>query len=247
MLILPLLESIKIPEDPEKRCQLLGLADKPTTKKSLIALLQDVLLLPYGVTADGEAPAGMSPYSFKRVIANGWKAEELENFKKGICRFLCSGVFPDKDALVLLVLASADTRFSVATPAIAELGKMNSSLDWCDPDLTAPIYTLFLGNGAKIAERKTSPCSARVRQKLLQFLLKSRGKGINTVRGIQVIFEALFGQSTNQKCKVLALQFTENLVKEWVIYRQLHFHRVSTEFSPIFSPLNLQRSNWIDW
>lgn len=214
LLILPLLESIKIPEDPEKRSQLLGLADKPRTRKSLIALLQDVLLLPYGLTADGETPAGMSPYAFKRVIKNNWRADELEMFKKGICRFLCNGVFRENDSLALLVLASADTRFSVATPAIAELGKMNSSLDWCDPDLMAPLYTLFLGNESKISERKTLPCSARVRQKLLQFLLKSRGKGINTVRGIQVIFEALFGKNTNQKCKVLALQFTENLVKE---------------------------------
>lgn len=48
MLILPLLESIKIPEDSEKRLSLLGLADKPSTKKQFIALLQDVLLLPYG-------------------------------------------------------------------------------------------------------------------------------------------------------------------------------------------------------
>lgn len=159
-------------------------------------------------------PAGMSPYSFKRVIANGWKAEELERFKKGIARFLCSGVFPERDILALLILASADTRFSVATPAIAELNKMNSSLDWTDPELTAPIYSLFLGNGEKIPERKTTPCSARVRQKLLQYFLKIRGKGINTVRGIQVIFESLFGKNTNQKCKVMALQFTENLIKE---------------------------------
>lgn len=156
----------------------------------------------------------MSPYSFKRVIANNWKAEELEQMKKGICRFLCGGVFPDADILVQLVLTSADTRFSVATPAIAELSKVNSSLDWTDPNLSAPFYTLFLGNASKIVERKTLGCSARVRQKLLQYLLKSRGKGINTVRGIQVIFEALFGENTNQKCKVLALQFTENLIKE---------------------------------
>lgn len=111
-------------------------------------------------------------------------------------------------------MASADTRFSVATPAIAELSKINSSLDWCDPQITAPLYTLILGNGSKIPERKTSACSARVRQKLLQYLLKSRGKGINTLRGIQVIFEALFGTHTNQKCKVLALQFAKNLVRE---------------------------------
>lgn len=214
MLVLPLLESIEIPKDPEKRSSLLGLGDKPSTKKQFLAMLQDVLLLPYGVTSDAEVPAGMSSYAFKRVIANGWKAEELENLKKGICRFLCSGVFCDQDILTLLVLASADTRFSVATPAIAELSKINTSVDWSDAETTAPLYTLFLGNGLKNAERKTSACSARVRQKLLQYLLKSRGKGINTVRGIQVIFEALFGENNNQKCKVLALQFAKNLIRE---------------------------------
>lgn len=214
MLVLPLLGEIKIPEDPQKRHSLLGLEDKPSTKKQLIALLQDVLLLPYGVTPEGEVPPGMSSYSFKRVIANNWKAEDLEQLKKGLCRFICGGVFSDSDALVLLVLASADTRFSVATPALAELNKVNSSLDWTDPILSAPFYTLFSGNGSKVVERKTSACSARVRQKLLQYLLKCRGKGINTVRGIQIIFEALFGEGTNQKCKVLALQFAENLIKE---------------------------------
>lgn len=166
------------------------------------------------VTAGVEIPAGMSGYSFKRVIANAWKAEELENLKKGICRLLCSGIFCDLDILTLLILASADTRFSVATPAISELGKINKTVDWTHPDVTAPLYTLFLGNSSKIADRKTTPCSARVRQKLLQYLLKSRGKGINTIRGMQVIFEALFGKNTNQKCKVQALQFTNNLVKE---------------------------------
>lgn len=48
MLVLPLLESIEIPKDPEKRSSLLGLGDKPSTKKQFMALLQDVLLLPYG-------------------------------------------------------------------------------------------------------------------------------------------------------------------------------------------------------
>lgn len=166
------------------------------------------------VTAVAEVPAGLSSYAFKRVIANAWTAEQLEQLKKGLCRFICAGVLPDRDALPLLVLASADTRFSVATPAIAELNKLNSSLDWTEPLLTAPLYTLFLGNGSKIVDRRTSACSTRVRQKLLGYLLKSRGRGINAVRGLQVIFESLFGATTSQKCKVLALQFTENLVKD---------------------------------
>lgn len=217
MLIVPLLEFIEIPKDSEKRISLLGLADKPFTKRQFLALLQDILLLPYGVTADTtDVPAGMSSYAFKRVISNGWKAEELENVKISIVKFLCSGVFSDQDILSNLVLASSDTRFSVATPAIAELSKVNATIDWTDLDITGPLYTLFLGNNLKNPERKTLPASARVRQKLLQYLLKSRGKGINTVRGIQIIFEALFGANNNQKCKVLALQFAKNLIQEYV-------------------------------
>lgn len=88
----------------------------------------------------------------------------------------------------------------------------HSSLDWTDPKLSSPLYTLFSGNGSKIPDRKTSPVSTRVRQKLFQHLLKCRGNGIITAKGIQVIFEALFGENTNQKCKVLALQFADKLI-----------------------------------
>lgn len=134
--------------------------------------------------------------------------------KKGIVRFICSGMFSDLDIFLLLVLASADTRFSVATPAIAELSKVVTVLDFTDPHVTMPLYSLFSGNGSNIAERKTTPCCARVRQKLLLYLIKCHGKGISVPKGIQVVFEGLFGTNTNQKCKVLSLQFAENLIKE---------------------------------
>lgn len=71
---------------------------------------------------------------------------------------------------------------------------------------------LFSGNGSKVPDRKTSSCSPRVKQKILQHLLKCRGPAINVAKGIQVIFEGLFGESSNQKCKVAALQFASNLV-----------------------------------
>lgn len=48
MLVIPLLGQIKIPSDPEKRATLLGLSDKPNTKKQFLNLLLDVFLLPYG-------------------------------------------------------------------------------------------------------------------------------------------------------------------------------------------------------
>lgn len=80
--------------------------------------------------------------------------------------------------------------------------------------MTAPLYVLFSGNGSKVPDRKTSPCSTRVKQKILQHLLKCRGSAINVAKGIQVIFEGLFGgeTSTNQKCKVASLQFASNLI-----------------------------------
>ncbi|KAH8398984.1 hypothetical protein KR222_007687, partial [Zaprionus bogoriensis] len=213
-LLLPILSEMKIPDDPAQRAELLQLKDKPAISASFLSLLQDVLLLPYGITQEQDVPPGLSPYSFKRVIANNWRAEELEKIKKGIVRFLCASVFSDNEIFVLLVVASADTRFSVATPAIAELSKLCTMLDFSTPAVTAPLYTLFIGNQSQLAERQTRPCCARVRQKLLQYLIRCRGKGINVGKGLQVIFDGLFGTNTSHKCKVLALQFVELMLKD---------------------------------
>lgn len=166
----------------------------------------------FSITKESEIPPGFSPYSFKRAMNDNLKAEDLESLKKGLVRFICSGAFTDQEILSLLVVASADTRFSVATPALQELSKISPSLDWSNAQLTAPLYTLFSGNGSKIPERKTTATNPRVRQKIFQYLLKCRGAGINTAKGIQVIFESLFGENTNQKCKVLALQFADILI-----------------------------------
>lgn len=213
-LLLPILSDMKIPDDPAKRSKLLDLENKPIIGANFLSLLQDVLLLPYGITQDQEVPPGLSPFSFKRIIANNWRAEDLEKVKKGIVRFLCGSVFTDVQIFVPLVVASADTRFSVATPAIAELSKLCTMLDFSNPAVTAPLYTLFAGNQNKLTDRQTRPCCARVRQKLLQYLIKCRGKSINVTKGLQVIFDGLFGTNTNQKCKVLALQFVELVLKE---------------------------------
>ncbi|XP_068144819.1 proteasome-associated protein ECM29 homolog [Drosophila tropicalis] len=213
-LLLPILGDLKIPEDPAQRNKLLNLQDKPGVSSNFLSLLQDVLLLPYGITQDQDVPPGLSPYSFKRIIANNWRAEELEKVKKGIVRFLCAGVFTEVESFILLVLASADTRFSVATPAITELSKVCTMLDFHQPVVTAPLYTLYIGNQNSLTERQTRPCCARVRQKLLQHLIRCRGKSINVSKGLPVIFDTLFGTNTNQKCKVLALQFVELVLKD---------------------------------
>lgn len=48
LLIIPLLGNVKVPTDPEKRSTLFGLHEKPQVSKQLLALLLDMLLLPYG-------------------------------------------------------------------------------------------------------------------------------------------------------------------------------------------------------
>jgi proteasome component ECM29 len=44
--------------------------------------------------------------------------------KKGIVKFLDCGVFEDAQIVPHLIVASADTRFSVATPGLNELNKI---------------------------------------------------------------------------------------------------------------------------
>lgn len=78
MLLLPILGDLKVPDDPAERQKVLQLQDKPLIRKNFLALLLDVLLLPYGVTQEQDVPPGMSSHTFKRVMINNWKAEELE-------------------------------------------------------------------------------------------------------------------------------------------------------------------------
>jgi len=70
-------------------------------------------------------PPGLSDYAFKRVIGeNPPTAEQLEQIKLGIVKFLAGGFFPDTDILIHLIVAAADTRFSIANMADLELKKI---------------------------------------------------------------------------------------------------------------------------
>lgn len=125
MLILPMLGAIKFPDNPEERKSLLNFDEKPATKQHLLSILLDVLLLPYGYV-ETEVPPGLSQYSFRRVLMDNRKAEYLENVKKGIIKFFDSGIFDDTEIVPHLIVGSADTRFSVATPALNELNKITA-------------------------------------------------------------------------------------------------------------------------
>lgn len=70
-------------------------------------------------------PPGLSTYAFKRVIGETPPtAEQLEQTKLGIVKFISGGVFSDSDIFIHLIVAAADTRFSVANMADLELKKI---------------------------------------------------------------------------------------------------------------------------
>ncbi|XP_012233833.1 proteasome adapter and scaffold protein ECM29 [Linepithema humile] len=234
LIIMPALGHINIPADPDKRASLLGLQDKPYVAKQLINFMLDILLLPYGSVGQAEnqqsgqsidwsqftVPPGLSDYSFKRVIGeNPPTAEQLEQIKLGIVKFLAGGFFPDTDILIHLIVAAADTRFSIANMADLELKKIAGTLDWSSMQLAAPLYTLFLGTDALATQKeikpemKRHPASTRIRLKLLQYLCRVTKAGFIIPPCIQVVFDSLYGKNTNAKLKSLALQFTSNIVQ----------------------------------
>ncbi|XP_069674508.1 proteasome adapter and scaffold protein ECM29 isoform X2 [Periplaneta americana] len=241
LILMPVLGHVNVPADPEKRSVLFGLNERPHVCKLLSDFMLDMLLLPYGATAQQDqqqeqaqsgqqqgtsnnsvtsfpVPPGMSEYSFKRVTAGSpLKSEELEQTKLGIVKFLAGGVMADSDILCHLIVAAADTRFNVANAADMELKKIVGLLDWGSINLTAPLYSLFLGtqlltkksrlNTFK-AEHHRSPASTRIRLKILPYLCKSRGPALVFPACIQVFFDSLYGTNTNPRLKNMALQFS---------------------------------------
>ncbi|XP_012265500.2 proteasome adapter and scaffold protein ECM29 [Athalia rosae] len=235
LIIMPALGYINIPLDSDKRASLLGLQDKPYVAKQLINFMLDVLLLPYGSVGQTEnhqagqpidwsqfpVPAGLSEYAFKRVIGESPPtAEQLEQTKLGIVKFVAGGFFADADILIHLIVAAADTRFSVANMADLELKKIAGTLDWGSMQLAAPLYPLFLGTDALATEKwvkpemKRLPANTRIRLKLLHYLCRVTRAGFIIPPCIQVVFDSLYGSNTNPKLKSLALQFTSNIVQQ---------------------------------
>lgn len=234
LIIMPALAHIKVPMDPDKRGALLGLHDKPNVAKQLINFMLDMLLLPYGTVGNVEnqqagqpidwsqfpVPPGLSTYAFKRVIGETPPtAEQLEQTKLGIVKFISAGVFSDSDIFIHLIVAAADTRFSVANMADLELKKIIGTLDWSSMQLAAPLYSLFLGTDALATQKevkpdmKRLPAGTRIRLKLLYYLCRVTKAGFIIPPCIQVVFDSLYGSNTNPKLKTLALQFTSNIVQ----------------------------------
>uniref|UniRef100_A0A1A7Z514 F-box protein 10 n=1 Tax=Iconisemion striatum TaxID=60296 RepID=A0A1A7Z514_9TELE len=242
-LLIPTLYHMKYPADPSKSASPFNLSERPKTIHLLLEFMLDVLLMPYGFvlnesptrpapssssgegTAAGSSqglpqpPPGMSVYAVKRVIGEAqWNAEQLEQCKLGIVRFIEAKQVPEVETVVHLVVASSDTRHGVATAADLELKSKQSIIDWNNPLIINKIFKVYLGDvplkskgGGVKQELKHEPVSTRVKLKILPHLLRSRLAAECFPANIQVVYDGLFGANTNNKLLSLTLQFVHHI------------------------------------
>ncbi|XP_041951493.1 proteasome adapter and scaffold protein ECM29 [Alosa sapidissima] len=246
-LLIPTLFYMKYRSEPSKPSPFL-LSEKPKQAHLLLEFMLDVLLMPYGFvlneppsrpsppspqsgggagTAGGAAggqglpqpPPGMSVYAVKRVIGEAqWSPEQLEQCKLGIVKFIEAGQVCEVETVIHLVVASSDTRHSVATAADLELKSKQSIIDWNNPVIVNKMYKVYLGDiplktkGTSMKrELKHEPVSTRVKLKILPHLLRSRLAAESFPANIQVVYDGLFGANTNNKLLSLTLQFVHHI------------------------------------
>ncbi|KAM6036464.1 proteasome adapter and scaffold protein ECM29 isoform 4-T4 [Theristicus caerulescens] len=244
-LLIPTLFHMKYPTEPLKAAASpFNLAEKPKTVQLLLDFMLDVLLMPYGFVlnesqsrqnmplAQGSSsssvggpgipqpPPGMSFYAAKRVIGDSpWTPELLEQCKLGIVKFIEAEQVPELEAVIHLVVASSDTRHSVATAADLELKSKQSLIDWNNPAIINKMYKVYLGDiplktkeGSVLKpEVKRESVSTRVKLKIVPHLLRSRQAAETFPANIQVVYDGLFGANTNAKLRSLSLQFVHHI------------------------------------
>uniref|UniRef100_A0A5F8GWR6 Ecm29 proteasome adaptor and scaffold n=1 Tax=Monodelphis domestica TaxID=13616 RepID=A0A5F8GWR6_MONDO len=222
-LLIPTLFHMKYPVEPSKAASPFNLAEKPKTVQLLLDFMLDVLLMPYGYVLNEsipQPPPGMSFYAAKRVIGDSpWTPEQLEQCKLGIVKFIEAEQVPELEAVIHLVIASSDTRHSVATAADLELKSKQSLIDWNNPAIINKMYKVYLGDiplktkeGAVLKpELKRDPVSTRVKLKIVPHLLRSKQAAETFPANIQVVYDGLFGANTNAKLRTLSLQFVHHI------------------------------------
>lgn len=187
-----------------------ALTDKPHVAKLLSTVMLDVLLLPYastappptpeaggGAEAPWVAPGGMSATTYRRVTQDGgFTPQQLEELKLGIVKFLATGIYPIQDVLLHLIVAAADTRFSIANLADLELKKSVSGVDWSSVPLAQQLYRLYLGTAStagnstqnRNSENLRQAANTRIRLKLLHYMCKLTGPGFIVPACVQVFY-----------------------------------------------------------
>ncbi|CAL1546641.1 unnamed protein product [Lymnaea stagnalis] len=237
-LLIRALKHLKLPKNETECRTKFQLGDKPGVKHLLLDYFMDVLLLTYNSHVsvippandemlDGAAqvqppsippPPGLSQSAFRRLTAeNPLVPEELEKVKLSIITFLGSGVLEEAETACHFVVASSDTRHSVATSADMELKKITGSIDWNSKEILSKLFSLFQGTVVVKGQQTVKPddrrsaVSPRIRLKIFPLLLRAREATNMFPPCLQVVFDCLFGANPNAKLRVMAVEFVHHI------------------------------------
>lgn len=179
--------------------------------------LLDLLLLPYaGGGSGGEeaAPAGLSVAAVCRLLGQGAypAPEELEQRKLAALRLLAQ-LYPEQSIALHLLVATADTRHSVASAAEMQMKSLSTAVDWNDEALVKALYQLYLGSPVQQQqqqvvppEQRRTPADTRLRLKLLPCLVRSSRAAAMLPLALMATFHTLSSTSnTKLKCGALEL------------------------------------------
>ena len=158
----------------------------------------------------------MSISSFKRVCSeSAWKSEDLEKLKCSIVKFLGSEVILPSQVVLPLLVASSDTRFSVANAADMNFRRLDSVLDSNQSSVIASVYVLFLGTltpkDRTPQDKFKNPANTRIRLKLMPFLLKSKEATNYAPLALKVFYECVWGTNSNSKLKQQGVMFLHHI------------------------------------
>lgn len=161
-------------------------------------------------------PAGMSMSSYVRARGeNPLKPEQLEKLKLLVLKFLDTQVLPASSMALAVMIASSDTRFSIANAADSLLRRLDASIEWNSSAVISAMYILFLGTLTPIErspiEKFKNPANTRIRLKLMPCFLKSREATNYAPLAVKVFCECLWGSHTNSRLKQQGINFLHHI------------------------------------
>ncbi|KAL6070848.1 proteasome component M29, variant 2 [Balamuthia mandrillaris] len=231
-LFLSQLKGIKLPaNEKEREDERFSFLRDTNTRRVLLEFLQNLLLMvPVAAgrpqlqttTTDStnqQQPEGpqvpaLSSNAIKSLTGEKpLPASTLVEYKLTVLEFLRSGLFEDNEVVMHYLIASADSDHAVKDSGETALKRLDK-LDKENATIVQKVYSLFQGTLATDKttppEDRRRPASPSLQERLLShFLVKSVLATNQFPNSLQIIFESIFGSSSNNKLKKAGMAFVQ--------------------------------------
>ena len=171
------------------------------------------------VAPEDFVPRGLSPAELE-FVRNGGKASwttsstELKTIKLAILKFLVPiSTFPDTvhpiSRFRIFLVGTTDANHDIISVAEEGIKKL-PRIDWEADEVVDELYKMYQGYEGR------SPAQVVLKQKIVSYLLKSASATNKFPQFLQVIFDALYGEETNNKLRnggMAFVQWTARMVR----------------------------------